>query len=106
METIKKVVYREEDKALVSEAQSNKVNVSFVPALTVEQQAACNNLKGYCETQIETPLNYVVYLADGNTLNIQDMNNNTVVQVVSELSMEVKAIVDAVGLLCTQLLNA
>lgn len=105
METIKKVVYRNDDQVLVSEANSGKVVVKFLPELTNEQQTACNDLKTYCEGQIDTDLNYVVYLSEGNTLNIEDSNNKTITQVVNELPAENKSIIDTVGLLCTQFLN-
>ena len=105
METIKQIVYRSEDKALVSVSNTDKVVVAFTDNLPVGQEVTCNNLKAFCETQITTPLLYVVYTAEINTLMIQQTEGESPSLPVSEMTPEDKAIVDAVGAICTQLLN-
>ena len=39
----------------------------------------------YCQRQIDTTIKYVVYIAATNTLNIEPMEGQTIVQIVSEL---------------------
>ena len=106
METTKQIVYRNEDKALVSVSNTDKVVVAFTDNLPVGQEVTCNNLKTFCETKITTPLIYVVYTSESGILDIEQKEGLGVSISVSELPDEEKALVDSVGVICTQLLNA
>ena len=107
MENFKQIVYRQSDKALMIIAQNEELQVvpRFVNELTVEQQASFNDLETYCLTQ-QDPLVYTVYTTDVNRLDIQGEDNQVVCLIVSEMSPEDKAIVDKVGVICTELLNS
>ena len=105
METIKQVIYRNEDQVLATVSNTEKVVTPFIPDLTTNQQLACNNLKALCESKIDTPLLYVVYTALTNTLSIQQTEGENPSLLVLEMTPEDKVIVDAVGTICTQLLN-
>ena len=54
----------------------------------------------------QDPLVYTVYTTDVNRLDIQGEDNQVVCLIVSEMSPEDKAIVDKVGVICTELLNS
>lgn len=107
MENFKQIVYRQSDKALMILPQNEELQVvpRFVNELTVEQQASFNDLETYCLTQ-QDPLVYTVYTTDVNRLDIQGEDNQVVCLIVSEMSPEDKAIVDKVGVICTELLNS
>lgn len=107
MENFKQIVYRQSDKALMIIPQNEELQVvpRFVNELTVEQQASFNDLETYCLTQ-QDPLVYTVYTTDVNRLDIQGEDNEVVCLNVSEMSPEDKAIVDKVGVICTELLNS
>lgn len=107
MENFKQIVYRQSDKALMIIPQNEELQVvpRFVNELTVEQQASFYELETYCLTQ-QDPLVYTVYTTDVNRLDIQGEDNQVVCLIVSEMSPEDKAIVDKVGVICTELLNS
>ena len=107
MENFKQIVYRHSDKALMIIPQNDNIQVvpRFVNELTVEQQASFNDLEAFCLTQ-KDPLVYIVYTADVNRLDIQGEDSEVVCLNVSEMSPEDKAIVDKVGVICTELLNS
>ena len=107
MENFKQIVYRQSDKALMIVPQDDNIQVvpRFVNELTAEQQASFNELEAYCLTQ-QDPLVYTVYTTDVNRLDIQGEDNQVVCLIVSEMSPEDKAIVDKVGVICTELLNS
>ena len=106
MENFKQIVYRQSDKALMIIPQNEELQVvsRFVNELTVEQQASFYELEVFCLTQ-KDPLVYTVYTTDVNRLDIQGEDNAVVCLNVSEMSPEDKAIVDKVGIICTELLN-
>ena len=105
METIKQIVYREEDGVLM--IISNNPNVLIIPRfvkdLTDTQKTVVENLKTFVLTKI-TAIKYVVYTAEGNTLNLESDQEENITLNVSELGDD-KPVVDAVGVLCTQLIN-
>ena len=107
MENFKQIVYRQSDKALMIIPQNEELQVvpRFVNELTAEQQASFNELEAYCLTQ-QDPLVYTVYTTDVNRLDIQGEYNEVVCLIVSEMNPEDKAIVDKVGVICTELLNS
>jgi len=105
METIKQIVYREEDGVLM--IISNNPNVLIIPRfvkdLTDTQKTVVENLKTFVLTKI-TAIKYVVYTTEGNTLNLESDQEENITLNVSELGSD-KPVVDAVGVLCTQLIN-
>ena len=107
MENFKQIVYRQSDKALMIIPQNDNIQVvpRFVNELTELQQASFNDLEAFCLTQ-KDPLVYIVYTTDVNRLDIQGENEEVVCLNVSEMSPEDKAIVDKVGVICTELLNS
>ena len=107
MENFKQIVYRQSDKALMIIPQNEELQVvpRFVNELTVEQQASFYELEVFCLTQ-KDPLVYTVYTTDVNRLDIQGEYNEVVCLIVSEMNPEDKAIVDKVGVICTELLNS
>ena len=106
METIKQIVYREEDGALMIIANNPDAPIipRFVQDLTTKQKTVIENLRVFVLTKI-TDIKYVVYTAEGNTLNLESNQDENITLNVSDLGDD-KPIVDAVGLLCTQLLNS
>ena len=106
METIKQIVYREEDGALMIIANNPDAPIipRFVQDLTTEQKTVIENLRVFVLTKI-TDIKYVVYTAEGNTLNLESNQDENITLNVSDLEDD-KPIVDAVGLLCTQLINS
>ena len=106
METIKQIVYREEDGALMIIANNPDAPIipRFVQDLTTKQKTVIKNLRVFVLTKI-TDIKYVVYTAEGNTLNLESNQDENITLNVSDLGDD-KPIVDAVGLLCTQLLNS
>ena len=106
METIKQIVYREEDGALMIIANNPEAPIipRFVQDLTTEQKTVIENLRVFVLTKI-TDIKYVVYTAEGNTLNLESNQDENIALNVSDLGDD-KPIFDAVGLLCTQLINS
>ncbi|MEI8137285.1 MAG: hypothetical protein WCH21_08175 [Bacteroidota bacterium] len=107
MENFKQIVYRQSDKALMIIPQNDNIQVvpRFVNELTELQQVSFNELETFCLTQ-KDPLLYTVYTTDVNRLDIQGEDNEVICLNVSEMSPEDKAIVDKVGVICTELLNS
>ena len=107
MNTIKQVVFREEDDVFM--IVPNEVEVPVIPRyiydLTVDQQATFQALKDFCLTQVDT-LEYTVYTSESNTLDMQPISGTTVSLIVSEMSIDDKALVDNVGDICTLLINS
>ena len=110
MNTIKQIVYTEQyNKTFVIEANEDTCPVIPRPIdeMTGEgQKEAFEALRTYCLTLIEGELKFVIYTADINRLDIQPMEGEPVYKIVSEMAVEEKVIVDSVGLVCTQLINA
>ena len=106
METIKQIVYREEDGALMIIANNPDAPIipRFVQDLTTEQKTVINNLRVFVLTKV-ADIKYVIYTAEGNTLDLESNGEDLVRLEVSSLGDD-KPVVDAVGLLCTQLLNS
>jgi hypothetical protein len=106
METIKQIVYREEDGALMIIANNPDAPIipRFVQDLTTEQKTVIDNLRVFVLTKV-ADIKYVVYTAEGNTLDLESNGEDLVRLEVSSLGDD-KPVVDAVGLLCTQLLNS
>ena len=107
MENFKQIVYRQSDKALMIVPQDDNIQVvpRFVNELKTEQQASFYELELFCLTQ-QDPLVYTVYTTDVNRLDIQGEDSEVVCLIVSEMNPEDKAIVDKVGVICTELLNS
>jgi len=107
MENFKQIVYRQSDKALMIIPQNEELQVvpRFVNELTKAQQKSFYELEAFCLTQ-KDPLVYVVYTTDVNRLDVQGEDNEVVCLIVSEMNPEDKAIVDKVGVICTELLNS
>jgi len=107
METLKQVVYRNDDQVIVPCPNSDKeIRLYFIPELSQQEQDICNNLKSFCETQIETSLEYVVFLSEVDMLNIQGVDNEIKELLISDLNPEDKSKVDAVGALCLEWINS
>ena len=106
MENFKQIVYRQSDQALMIIPQNDGIQVvtRFVNELTAEQQVSFDELMIFCLTQ-KDPLVYVIYTTDVNRLDIQGEDNQVVCLNVSEMNPIDKAIVDAVLVICTELIN-
>lgn len=106
METVKQIVYRESDGALmiIPNNPDFPITPRFYSELTAEQKTTIENLRTFVLTKI-ADIKYVVYTAEGNTLDLEPIEGDVVRLEVSNLGAD-KPIVDAVGLLCTTLLNS
>lgn len=106
METVKQIVYRDSDGVLMIIANNEGLipTPRFYAELTAEQKTTIENLRTFVLTKVDS-IKYVVYTAEGNTLDLEPNEGDVVRLEVSNLG-EDKPIVDAVGLLCTQLLNS
>jgi hypothetical protein len=108
METIKQIIYREEDRVLVPCPDSNAEIIAHeLDSLSVEDKASCEALRDWCIDKLEVgeTLAYVVYINDGYNLTIEATSGKLVKFKTNELDPSDKAIVDAVGQLCTILIN-
>jgi len=105
METIKQIVYREEDGVLMIIANNEELPIipRFIADLSAEGKQVIEDLRTFVLTKVDS-IKYVVYTAEGNTLDLEPNEGDVVRLEVSNLGDD-KPIVDAVGLLCTQLLN-
>lgn len=106
MENFKQIVYRHSDQALMIIPQNEELQVvpRFVNELSTEQQTSFSELEEFCLTQ-QDPLVYVIYTIGVNRLDIQGEDNQVVCLNVSEMSPKDKAIVDRVGVICTEIIN-
>jgi hypothetical protein len=106
METVKQIVYREEDGVLMIIPNNPDLQIipRFIQDLSELDRQVIEDLRTFVLTKIST-IKYVVYTADGNTLNLESTDEENVTLNVSELGDD-KPVVDAVGILCTQLLNS
>jgi hypothetical protein len=107
MENFKQIVYRHSDQALMILPQNDDIQVvaRFVNELTEKQQVSFNELMIFCLTQ-QDPLLYVIYTTEVNRLDIQGEDNQVVCLNVSEMNPIDKAIIDIVGVICTELINS
>jgi len=108
METIKQIVFRESDLVVMIIPKSDaQVIPRFLNEMQESDRAPLEALKTLCRTFINSELKYVVYVSEGNALNIEgEAEAENVTKIVSEMSVEDKAIVDNAGLICTQFINA
>lgn len=106
METFKQIIYRDLDTALmiIPTNEELKVVPRFVNELSEQDASPLLALKDFCLTKVET-LSYVVYLQEENRLDIQPVEGEVVCLIVSILDQADKAIVEAAGAKCTELLN-
>lgn len=106
METVKQIVYREEDGVLMIVANNENLAPTprFLKDLTVEQKATIEALRTFVLTKIDV-IKYVVYTAENNHLYLEPTEGDSIPLFVTDLG-EDKPIVDSVGLMCTQLLNS
>lgn len=106
METFKQIIYRDSDTALMIIPTNEKLQIvpRFVNELSEQDAASLLALKDFCLTKVEA-LSYVVYLQEENRLDIQPIEGKVVCLVVSDLDETDKAIVEAAGEKCKQLLN-
>lgn len=107
MENFKQLVYRHSDQALMIIPQNDTIQITpiFIFELTEDQQLIFNKLEEFCLTH-KDPLVYMVYTADVNRLDIQGSNDDVICLSVYEMTPDDKAIVEQVGVLCTELLNS
>jgi len=75
----------------------------FIQDLSTADRQVIEDLRTFVLTKVDS-IKYVVYTAEGNTLDLESNDEELVRLEVSNLGDD-KPIVDAVGLLCTQLLN-
>lgn len=106
METFKQILYRDEDTALMIVPTNEELQVvpQFVNELSKPDAAPLLALKDFCLTKIDA-IKYVIYTQDINRLDIQPIEGDLVYLEVSELDEADKAIVEAAGVKCTELLN-
>lgn len=106
METFKQIIYRDSDTALmiIPTNEELKVVPIFVNELSEQNAEPLLALKEFCLTKVEE-LSYVVYLQEDNRLDIQPIEGRVICLVVSELDQSDKAIVEAAGAKCTELLS-
>lgn len=89
---------------IISNNPDRQIIPRFIKDLSEIQKEVIENLKQFVLTKIST-IKYVVYTAEDNTLNLEATDDENLSLNVSELGSN-KSIVDAVGLLCTKLLNS
>ena len=106
METVKQIVYRENDGVLMIVANNEDLAPipRFIQDLSTANKQVIENLRTFVLTKV-ADIKYVVYTAEGNTLDLESNGEELVRLAVADLGDD-KPIVDAVGLLCTQLLNS
>ena len=106
METIKQIVYREDDGVLMIVANNEDLSQipRFIADLSAADRQVIEDLRTFVLTKV-ADIKYLVYTAEGNTLDLESETEELVRLEVADLGDD-KPIVDAVGLLCTQLLNS
>jgi hypothetical protein len=106
METVKQIVYRDSDGVLMIIADNEELTPTprFYSELTTEQKTVLDNLKTFALTKV-ADIKYIVHTAESNTWDLEPNEGDVVRLEVSDLGDD-KPIVDAVSLLCTQLLNS
>ena len=109
METIKKIVYREGDEAVIIEGnETGKIAVNFLKDLQQADKDKFAALKTYCLTKVNE-LIHVVYFEEGFQLHTEGKDEEGKLkldmELTSEMTGEIKTMIDEVGVLCTTLLN-
>lgn len=106
MEIVKQIIYRDSDGALMIIADNAELAVipRFYNDLTEEQKTILEDLRTFVLTHV-ADVKYVVYTTEGNTLDLESTQDENVRLEVSNLGDD-KPVVDAVGVLCTTLLNS
>ena len=105
MEATNEIIYRNSDQYYAIIGVSLKQVNGYTYDLTSEKQNSFDALKVFAQSKIDTPLKTLGYRAEPNMLVIYSEERKIVTLTVSELSLEDKALVDAVGIICTELLN-
>ena len=103
---IKEIIYRNEDGCLAIVEDNDNASVFLTSNLTAPQQASIATMKDFCETK-KTPLKTVTYNNVTNILSISDTSNSFVnLNIDTDLSPTERGYLDAVGVICNELLNS
>ena len=106
METVKQIVYRESDGALMIIANNPDFPITprFYSELSTANKTIVDNLKTFGLTQI-ADIKYIVYTTEGDTLDLESNQEENVRLIVSDLGAD-KPTVDAFISMCETLLNS
>lgn len=107
METVEKIVYRENDSYLCVIAESQLVVGKFLTELTSQNAVYCEDLKNYCLAQLEEEdkIKNIVYVRSTGTCHIESALKLDIAITVSELPDNEKLYFSNVGGFCNQLIN-
>lgn len=106
METLKQIIYREEDGVIMIIPQNEETQIipRFFSELSSVDKLPLESLRDFCLTKVNN-LIYIVYSSDVDRLDIQPNEGEVICLVVSELEEADKLIVDSALNKCTELLN-
>lgn len=106
METIKQIVYRESDGALMIIANNPDFPITprFYSELSSSDKTIIDDLKTFGLTQI-SDIKYMVYATEGDTLDLESEQEENIRLIVSDLGAD-KPTVDAFISMCNILLNS
>ena len=106
METVKQIVYREEDRVLmiISDNVDFPITPRFYSELSIENKKTIDDLKTFTLMQV-SDIKYIVYTIEGDVLDLESNQEENVRVIVNKLEGD-KSIVDAFILICETLLNS
>ena len=106
METLKQIVYREEDGVImiISNNENDQVIPRFLNELSQEDKSPLESLINYCLTKVEG-LRYVVFLSEFNRMDVQPTDGEVVCLTLDELDNNDRGIIDLALSKCVELLN-
>ena len=106
METVKQIVYREDDGALMVVADNADLSPipRFIANLSAADRQVIEDLRTFVLTKV-ADIKYLVYTAEGNTLDLESNTEELVRLEVANLGVD-KPIVDAFTSMCETLLNS
>lgn len=108
MNTFDRIIYRQEDTALmiINSDPTIPTVTRFVNELPEEQKAKFIILGEYCASLVEPPLfDYLCYFADVERLDVQPLEGLVVSVFRSDMSVDDKKKLDDVLAICTALIN-
>ena len=107
METVEKIIYRENDCYLCVISDSQLVVGKFLSELTNQNAVYCEDLKNYCLSQLdeEDKIKNIVYIRSTGTCHIESELKLDTSIIVSELPENEKLYFSNVGGFCNQLIN-
>lgn len=106
METVKQIIYRESDGALMIIADNPDFPITprFYSGLSSADKTIVDNLKTFALTKVSS-IKYIVYTTEGDTLDLESNEEENVRLIVADLGDD-KPTVDAFISMCETLLNS